>query len=407
MGDSFSDCWGRVLLRAPNLGPKLAQDMVRNAFRKLAERRRWSWLIKQSQIIAPVGYNTGTVTVTLNSNIVTGSSTAWDNSIIGRQFRVGLNAPIYTVASVQSTTQLTLDQVWGSSTASAQSYQIYQAWFTMPDDFWQFISVYDPSFQWQLILDVHQTDLNAIDAQRANMGNAYVVSFKAFSTSQVGLVSQPVQVLGSGNDPASGGTYTGPANALFTVEITTGGAPGTAVYRWKKDGGSYTSSVTTDSSGNPQELQDGVMITFPTGVSYTLADVWVISATALSNAGSPMYELWPHQTAAHVYGLLYAALPTDISAIGSVIPRSIPGDLLTQMSMAEVARYPGTDTQKNIYFNPGVAKMLDQQCDERLNVIELRDDEISVENLAYQFPSLLWGYPSVLGDSKWLQNHAI
>ena len=149
------------------------------------------------------------------------------------------------------------------------------------------------------------------------------------------------------------------------------------------------------------------MITFPTGVTYTNGDAWVVRTTALSNAGSPMYELWPHQEAAHVYGLLYAALPTDISDVGAVIPRSIPGDLLTQLSMAEVARYPGTDVSKNPYFNPGVARMLDQQCEERLNLIELRDDEISVENLSYQFPAMMWGYPSVLGDAKWLQNHAV
>ena len=407
MADSFQDCWGRVLLRAPNLGPKLAQDMVRNAFRRLAERRRWSWLIKQSQIIAPVVYNTGTVTVTLNSNIVTGASTVWTSAMVGRQFRTGLEEPIYTIVSVQSTTQLTLDQVWGGDTAATQTYKIYQAWFTMPSDFYQLVSVYDPSLQWQLVLDVHQTELNAIDAQRANSGNAYVVSFRSFSTSQVGTVASPVQVIGSGNDPSSGGTYNGPANALFTVEITTSGAPGTAVYRWKKDGGSYTSSVTTDANGDPQELQDGVMITFPTGVSYTLADAWVIRTTALSNAGSPMYELWPHQEAAHVYGLIYAALPTDISDLGAVIPRSIPGDLLTQLSMIEVATYPGTDTAKNPYYNMGVAKLYQAQSEERLNLIELRDDEISVENLSYQFPAMMWGYPSVLGDAKWLQNHSI
>src|SRR3990167_9721112 len=120
MSDTYADVWGRVLLRAPNLGPKLAQDMVRNAFRKLAERRRWSWLIKQSQIIAPVVYNTGTVTVTLNSNIVTGASPVWTSAMVGRQFRTGLLTPIYDIVSVQSTTQLTLNQVWGEATASAQ-----------------------------------------------------------------------------------------------------------------------------------------------------------------------------------------------------------------------------------------------------------------------------------------------
>ena len=403
MADTYADCWGRVLLRAPNLSPKLAQDMVRNAFRKLAERRRWSWLVKQSQIIAPVAYTTGTCTVTLNSNIVTGSSTAWDATLVGRQFRMGLLAPIYNIVSVQSSTQLTLDQVWGSATASAVSYQIYQAFFEMPSDFHQLISVYDPSLNWRLYLDATQQEINAFDAQRANTGNAYLVSFRDYSTSQIGTVSQPVQVDGSGPDPATTGTYTGPSNALFTVEITTGGAIGTAVYRWKKDSGSYTSSVTTDSAGDAQDLQDGVQIYFPTG-TYVLGDIWAITATALSNPGNPRYELYPHQTAAHVYGMMYATLPADISGTG-IIPRAIPGDLLTALAMIEVAQYPGTDTSKNPYYNLGVAKMYAQQVEERLNLTELRDDEVWMQNLSYEVFG--WPFAPLWTDSRFMQSHAI
>lgn len=402
--DSFADCWGRVLLRAPNLGPKLAQDMVRNAFRKLAERRRWSWLVKQSQIIAPVAYTTGTVTVTLNSNIVTGSSTVWTSAMVGRQFRRGLLTPLYNIASVQSATQFTLDQVWGSATAAAVNYQIYQAFFEMPSDFYQLVSVYDPSQNWRLYLDADQQEINAFDAQRANTGNAYLVSFRDYSTSQVGVVASPVQVDGTGNDPASGGTYTGPSNAIFTVEVTTAGAGGTAVYRWKKDSGSYTSAVTTDSAGDPQELQDGVMITFPLGVSYTLGDIWVVRCTALSNPGNPRYELYPHQTAARVYGMMYATLPVDLTDTNAVIPRAIPGDLLTTLSMIEVAMYPGTDTMKNPYFNPGVAKMYMTQVEERLNLIENRDEEVWMQNLTYEVFG--WPFAPLWGDSRFMQSHA-
>ena len=405
MSDTFADVWGRVLLRAPNLGPKLAQDMVRNAFRKLAERRRWSWLVKQSQIIAPVVYNTGTVTVTLNSNIVTGSGTNWTAAYIGRQFRTGLLEPIYDVAGVQSTTQLTLNQVWGGPTASAQGYDIYQAFFEMPSDFYQIISVYDPSLNWRLYTDVDQQEINSFDSQRANTGNAYLVSFRDYSTSQVGVVAQPIQVDGSGNDPSSGGTYTGPSNAIFTAEITTGGAAGTAVYRWKKDSGSYTSSVTTDSAGDPQELQDGVMITFPLGVSYTLGDIWVVRCTALANPGAPRYELYPHQTAAHNYGLMYATLPVDLTDTNAVIPRAIPGDLLTALAMIEVAMYPGTDTQKNPYYNLGVAKMYAQQVEERLNLMEVRDDEVWMQNLTYDIFS--WPFAPLWYDSRFMQSHSI
>jgi hypothetical protein len=405
MSDQWSEVWGKVILRAPNLGPKLAQDMVRNAFRKLAERRRWSWLVKQSQIIAPAVTNTGTATVTLNSTIITGSGTSWTNALVGQQFRRGLLTPIYTIVSVESTTQLTLDQPWGSVTAAGVRYEIYQAFFTMPSDFHQLISIYDPSFNWRLHLEVDQSEINAFDAQRANSGNAYLVSFRDYSTSQIGLVAQPVQVLGSGNDPASSGTYTGPANAIFTIEITTAGAPGTAVYRWKKDSGSYTSLVTTDATGAAQTLQDGVMISFPTGVSYTLADIWVIRTTALSNPGTPRYEMYPHQQAAHVYGMMYETLPVDISDPGATIPRAIPGDLLTSLAMVEVAMYPGTDSMRNPYFNPAIARMYETQVESRLNLTELRDEEVWCQNLEYTIFS--WPLCPIWLDSRFIQSHSI
>src|SRR5439155_22457304 len=113
--DSYQQVWSKVLLRCPQLSSKLAQDFVVNAFRRLAEVRRWSWLTKFGQFIAPAVTNTGTVTVTLNSTTVTGSGTAWTSSLVGQQFRIGINTPIYTVSIVTSATILDLDSVWGGS----------------------------------------------------------------------------------------------------------------------------------------------------------------------------------------------------------------------------------------------------------------------------------------------------
>src|SRR5215510_1959208 len=175
--DTYQEVWNRVLLRCPSLGPKLAQDFVVNAFRRLGEIRRWAWLTKFGQFICPTVYNTGLANVTQNSIVVTGSGTTWTSDMVGRQFRVGLAAPIYTIASFVNSTQITLDAVWGGPTGLLQTYQIYQCFFTPPSDFHQFICLWDPAFNWQLHLDVQQIEINIWDAQRASMGNAYVVSF--------------------------------------------------------------------------------------------------------------------------------------------------------------------------------------------------------------------------------------
>src|SRR5262245_20670763 len=109
--------------------------MVVNAFRRLAETRRWSWLVKFGQFIAPPVYNDGTVTVTQYSTTVTGSGTTFTAAMVGRQFRIGLTAPIYTIAQYVSATEIALDSPWGGESASGETFQIYQCFYTPPDDF--------------------------------------------------------------------------------------------------------------------------------------------------------------------------------------------------------------------------------------------------------------------------------
>lgn len=406
--DTFTQCWNKVLLRCPALSPKLAQDFTVNAFRRLAERRRWSWLVKFGQFIAPVVYNTGTVSVTLNSTTVTGSGTTFTAAMVGRQFRIGLNAPIYTIAQVNSTTSLELQFPWGSDTAATQTYSIYQCFFTPPDDFHQFICLWDPAFNWNLHLEVPQTEIDGWDAQRGNVGNAYVVSFRGYSQSQVGVVGMPIQIVGSGPDPLPGGVYTAPADGIFTVTVTTGGVAGTAVYKWSKNDGSYTTGVVSDVNGAAQSLQNGITIAFPTGQTFVINDTWVIRATAIANAGLPLYELWPHQEAAHVYPFLYEARAVDLNETNAALPRYIRGDVIVDMAMEEVCTWPGASADKpNPYFSLDNAMRYGKNNERQLILLEVQDDNVWEQDLSYQYPAMAWSSATVLGDARWLQSHAI
>jgi len=180
--DTFSVVWNEVIGYVPLAGPLLAQNWVKRAFRQVAERRRWSWLWRYGQFIIPAVYNTGTVTVTLNSATVTGSGTAWTSAMIGRQFRTSVSSPIYTITAVASGISMTIEAVWGSATAGGQSYEIWQAYVTAPSDFHAFIAVWDPRLNWQLHLNIAQETINDADAQRSNSGNAYLLSPWTYDT---------------------------------------------------------------------------------------------------------------------------------------------------------------------------------------------------------------------------------
>jgi len=192
--DTWPDIWNRVLLRAPDVGPLIAQDFVRNAFRRVAEKRRWSWLIKFSQFISPNVYSTGTANVTQGSAVISGNGTAWTSatpSLLFQQFRVGVTSPIYTIIEVTDDTHLVIDSAFGGVTQSAVSYQVYTCFFPTPTDYFAMLTLWDPQNNWQLNPNVKQEELNAIDAQRANFGQAYVVSYRDTSIEYSGYTGGP------------------------------------------------------------------------------------------------------------------------------------------------------------------------------------------------------------------------
>ncbi|MBI3582367.1 MAG: hypothetical protein HY096_00270 [Nitrospinae bacterium] len=71
------------------------------------------------------GYNTGTVSVTNGSAVVTGSGTTWsDNIKKGDRFMVTGNSNKYYILSVDSNTQITLTANYGQATESGKAYTI-------------------------------------------------------------------------------------------------------------------------------------------------------------------------------------------------------------------------------------------------------------------------------------------
>lgn len=75
----------------------------------------------------PAGYNTGSITVTQGSGIVTGAGTAWGANVDpGTILTLGTPGRIYVVAQVNSDTEIELFEAYEGATASAQAYQLRQ-----------------------------------------------------------------------------------------------------------------------------------------------------------------------------------------------------------------------------------------------------------------------------------------
>ena len=75
-------------------------------------------------IAIPPIYSAGTAMVTNGSATVVGTDTGWTTAMAGMLFRVATDETSYRIATVDSATQLTLDQVYGGSTKAKIAYSI-------------------------------------------------------------------------------------------------------------------------------------------------------------------------------------------------------------------------------------------------------------------------------------------
>lgn len=404
MADTFTTLWRRLQLHSPGVGALLAQDLVRDAVHQFVERRDWSWNRSRSEFYPAVYYNTGTAGTTNGSTTITGSGTAWGFTHVNMQIRVGgLNYPIFTIIQVLSTTSLVIDRPWPGASLSTQQYEIHQCYFPVPADFHHFDTLTDPSNQRRLHHNCSQRELDRYDPQRTNSGQVFAAAFLDFTQNFQGVVKPVLQVRGTGPSPvsttSSGFSY--PADSIYTVEITTGGIVGTAIFKWKQDGGAYTSGVVTDSSA--LDLSNGVQVYFPAG-TYVSGDTFIIRALALAITGQARYELWPHpKNTRVVFHYQYIKSVPDISDAAPVLPPFLinRGDVLLEMSLANACRFKGTESSSNPAYDLQAAVQHDARAERRLLELERRDDEVALRDLEYERG------PFELLDGSWLQKHAV
>ena len=188
--DTYGELWRKVLLRCPLAGQFLARDWINNAFRRVAERRAWTWLQKRGQFLTATVYDTGTVAVTHNSTAVVGTGTTFTAAMAGRQFKIA-GSPIYTIATFTNGTNLVLDDEYGGDTDATAEYQIYKCYMDMPTDFHSFMGIWDAESGDVLNWTTTQSELNARDAGRTNTGDPFCAAFLDYYTQSGETISVP------------------------------------------------------------------------------------------------------------------------------------------------------------------------------------------------------------------------
>ena len=167
---NFRQLTGELMLWNPDLPIQLAKRFLQNSYRRIIDSRNFYGTLVKGQVNVPNAYTTGTVSVVNGNPMVNGTGTAWTNSMIGEQFRIGFSTPIYTITNVLSPTQLTLDLPWGGPTQASLGYQIFQCFVSFGANIKRLLAVVNQIQGYRLALNIPQEVLNIYDTWRTNMG---------------------------------------------------------------------------------------------------------------------------------------------------------------------------------------------------------------------------------------------
>jgi hypothetical protein len=173
---SFRQLVGRLLQYNPDLPVTVAQALIRESYRRIIDHRSWYGLMVKGSVMVPDAYTQGTVTVTTGSPTVTGNNTNWTPDMIGRQFRIGFQTPIYTIVDVPNATTLTLDLPWQGKNFSGVGYLIFKNIVSFGDRIRQLLAVVNQTQGYRLRLDIPQEVLNLYDTWRQTTGWTFLVA---------------------------------------------------------------------------------------------------------------------------------------------------------------------------------------------------------------------------------------
>lgn len=190
--NTFLEITRSLRLYVPQLSISLAEQFVRDRYRRILDRRDWSGMRRESEFHLRAEKSDGTVTVVRDSASVSGLGTAWDSNDIGRQFKVGTGSPIYTIVDVDAPGQtLTLDRTMGITSGSSLLYRIFDGYVIPEADFLRFITVTDPLQGWRLYHWITSAELNTMDPQRNFFGMPYLLADRVYNVATAGT-SNPV-----------------------------------------------------------------------------------------------------------------------------------------------------------------------------------------------------------------------
>jgi hypothetical protein len=159
---------GAVQMWNSDLSQPKILNLLNDALKTILDRKTWYGMFIKGQLVAPQAVTLGQATTTLGSTTVVGTGTAWTTALIGLQFRIGYNCPIYSITNVDPVAQtLTLELPWGAPSTTS-GYFIVQYYFNFGPNIKYVKTMLNMQLGYKFHLHATQDTLNTLDPWRQN-----------------------------------------------------------------------------------------------------------------------------------------------------------------------------------------------------------------------------------------------
>lgn len=358
-----------VLKKNPSYDSIQCKQDINDILREIMARRPWSGLVKYGILSVPAQYTTGTVTATINSNVVTGVNTAWPYN------------------DVVNTTLLTTTIETGiiDVTPAAMTNIVAGRWLTI-----------DGGNAGEEAVFVISID-TATGTFRANMTKTHTAAVTITCGSMAGrqfrVNSQTPFVTASGFTSATrmlidqGWPYS--TLATQTYEITfvyvSLGQDVKEILTLVNPDRQYQFRVNVQKMEIDAEDPRRAVSQMPYKLAYHAPDP----------GGAPLFELWPRPTSVAAYPYFYIRAWTPMSGDNDILPQGIRSDVVVKLGRAEAARWPGhKKIDGGIYYDLALADRLVKEAEVNIQYMKLEDDSTAIMQQIYSYRRWPWGGPS-------------
>lgn len=113
----------------------LLLNLINDVVERVWAKHDWNFYFKPTRLVTVTPYDTGTISVTADSDAVVGTGTTWTSDHVGAFIDIEGSQDSYTIKEVTDATNIVLDTIFTDTTDASATYTIRQARVAVPADF--------------------------------------------------------------------------------------------------------------------------------------------------------------------------------------------------------------------------------------------------------------------------------